>query len=1056
MRTKKKQTEAKKSTQVQKDKDLKTEINEGQSFSASSDVANNDKNMNRSKMTKLKKSKKQPQWWSNFKSLLKRVKWKQVIPPFVLVMAHVTILLAILWSFRYYSIYPSLFGSAVAVILCLMAIIDIIFFVGFNYRDTALKTISTVMAVLLLLGGTVGSYAFAKANKIVNNVLDDGKSDKYETFSGVFVYYPDNPNSEKKNSFSTLKDLTGKSVGMLNETSNGLTYIATDILSKEKVDYGTVFYNTNAELMQALLDGDVDAIVITSAYRSIYKGVEETPGEEGEAEVEEAEVEEEETDVVNTDVINTDENTGDGTDATDGSQIPESTVEESPFTKYLPYLVDFYSFEQELKVDTQRSTKNLSTDPFNVLLIGYSRTDIGSLIGLADSIILATINPQTYEVSMTSIARDSFVPIPCYGDQLDKINSGRSTSRACFIETVEKFMDMDVDYYMELDYLGLVQIVNVIGGIYINNPVSFTLDGIYVPAGDHVFADGQMALQFCRERHHMPNGDFDRQQHQKEVIIEIAKAFIQSGSVALPLKAMEEASEWMSTDMTLSQLTSLFNLLLNTKNFTSLDTFDLVDFQNSRITGYGGIMYYSYSMRLPLWVYLIYQGSYDESVNHINNVMGNYKTITQTKNLEFSLDNEYERPSLFSTDYEHKFVYEPDPMPAYWASLEGMSQSSAQAWASANGVSLSVTTIKSGDAGYNSAYEGLVVSQSPRYGSLVSDYRSGTITVMGPAKIDPEKQVPDFIDHGYKKAVEWAREHGISYSIDFDTDVSGKVGDVVSQSPDAGTSIDRVDTLRLTVKAGIQTIRFSTDHGSAPDSIEIITGDDDVSFRSLSSVTESDGNRYDFVGWFTEKSGGTQVYSSSDVSGNATVYAHWEKYCVNHNWTTVTNPTCGADGVQKCTNCGKTAAIPATGNHSWSDWSQSSAPTCGADGSETRKCSTCGKTESRAIPATGNHSYGDWTQTVAPTCGSSGERAHTCSVCGKTETESIGATGEHTAGEWVTVEEANCEHGTIQEQKCTVCGASLGTRTLEDAWSGSACSTNEGTTEENTEGEGQG
>ena len=949
-----------------------------------SDVARNSNHMNKSKMMKLRKNKKQPQWWNEFKYFLKRVKWKQVIPPFVLVMAHVTILLAILWSFRYYSIYPSLFGSAVAVILCLMAIIDIIFFVGFNYRDTALKIISTVMAVLLLLGGTVGSYAFAKANKIVNNVLDDGKSDKYETFSGVFVYYA---NNEKNNSFTTLKDLTGKSVGMLNETTNGLTYIATDLLSKEKVDYGTVFYNTNAELMQALLDGDVDAIVITSAYRSIYKGVEETPGEEGEAEVEEAEIEEEETDVVNTD-----ENTGDGTDATDGSQIPESTIEESPFTKYLPDLVDFYSFEKELKVDTQRSTKNLSTDPFNVLLIGYSRTDIGSLIGLADSIILATINPQTYEVSMTSIARDSFVPIPCYGDQLDKINSGRSTSRACFIETVEKFMDMDVDYYMELDYLGLVQIVNVIGGIYINNPVSFTLDGIYVPAGDHVFADGQMALQFCRERHHMPNGDFDRQQHQKEVIIEIAKAFIQSGSVALPLKAMEEASEWMSTDMTLSQLTSLFNLLLNTKNFTSLDTFDLVDFQNSRITGYGGIMYYSYSMRLPLWVYLIYQGSYDESVNHINNVMGNYKTINQTKNLEFSLDNEYERPALFSTDYEHKFVYEPDPMPAYWISLEGMSQSSAQAWASANGVSLSVTTIKSGDAGYNSAYEGLVVSQSPRYGSLVSDYRSGTITVMGPAKIDPEKQVPDFIDHGYKKAVEWAKEHHISYSIDFDTDVSGKVGDVVKQSPEAGISIDRVDTLYLTVKAGIQTIKFSTDHGSAPDSIEIITGDDDVSFKSLSSVTESDGNRYDFIGWFTEKSGGTQVYSSSDVSGNATVYAHWEKYCVNHSWVTVTPATCGADGVQRCSNCGKEAAIPATGNHNWGKWSIKD-PTCDTDGYKERACTNanCNKTEKETIPALG-HDYKE-TSRSNPTCTEDGSVSYQCSRCNKENSEVLGALG---------------------------------------------------------------
>ncbi|MBQ5444414.1 MAG: LCP family protein, partial [Erysipelotrichaceae bacterium] len=617
---------------------------------------------------------------------------------------------------------------------------------------------------------------------------------------------------------------------MLNETSNGLTYIATNILTKEKIDYGTVFYNTNAEMMQGLIDGDVDAIVITSAYRSIYKGVEETPEEE---------IVEEETPEVENEVAEGEE---------DSSATPISTTEESPFTKYLPELVDFYSFEEELKMDTQRSTKNISTDPFNVLLIGYSRTDIGSTVGLADSIIVATINPQTYEVSMTSIARDSFVPIPCYGDSLDKINSGRSTSRACFIETVEKFLDMDIDYYMELDYLGLVQIVNVIGGIYINNPVSFTLDGIYVPAGEHVFADGQMALQFCRERHHMPNGDFDRQQHQKEVIIEIAKAFINSGSVALPLKAMEEASEWMSTDLTLSQLTSIFNLLLNTKNYTGLDTFDLVDFKNSRITGYGGIMYYSYSMRLPLWVYLIYQGSYDESVQHINNVMGNYKSVSQSKNFEFSLDEEYERPALYSTEYEHKFVYEPEPMPAYWISLEGMTTSDAKNWASANGISLNVNTIKYGDSNYIRSYEGLVVSQSPRYGSLVSEYPSGTITVMGPAQIDPSKQVPDFIEHNYSKAIAWAKEHNVAYSVDFDLNAEGKIGDVIKQTPDPGTDISTIDKIRLVVVAGMSEIKFDTHGvGTAPDSITVITGDDPITFKSISDPS----GEYQFLGWFT-------------------------------------------------------------------------------------------------------------------------------------------------------------------------------------------------------------
>ena len=858
---------------------------------------------------------------TNKKSLFSGLKGKfnkqqviTIIASIVLVSAHIAILLAILWSWRYYSIQPSLFGSIVGIILCAMCIIDIIFFVGFSHKDTAMKIISSVMAVLLLVGGTVGSYALARANNIVDNVLDDGKSDKYETFSGVFVYYTQN-----KGRFSTLKDLSGKSIGMLNETSAGLTSIATNLLAKEKVDYGTVYYKTNAELLQALLDGDVDAIVITSAYRSIYKGVENTPSQEAEGT---QEVQEEET--VDEELAYEE---ADATEEGDDSTIITANGEESPFAKYLPDLVDFYSFEEEVKIDSQRSTKNLSTDPFNVLLIGYSRTDIGSSVGLADSIILATINPQTYEVSMTSIARDSFVPIPCYGNEYDKINSGRSTSRACFIETVEQFMNMDIDYYMELDYYGLVAIVNAIGGIYINNPVEFVLDGIYVPAGDHIFADGQMALQFCRERHHMPNGDFDRQQHQKEVIIEVARKFIESGSVSLALKAMDEASEWMSTDLTLNQLTSIFNLLLNTKNYTGLNTFDLVDFQNSRITGYGGLMYYSYSMRLPLWVYLIYEGSYNESVNHINNVMGNYKTISQTKNFEFSLDDEYVRPVLFSSEYEHKYLYEPDPMPAYWAQLEGVSTSEAQKWASANGVSLNINTIKYNDANYDKAYEGLVVSQSPRYGSLISEYKSGTVTVMGPSQIDPNKQVPDFIEHSYSKAIAWAKEHGIPYSIDFNTDIEGKVGDVIKQTPEAGTDISRVEKLKLVVKAGKQTIRFDANgHGSAPNPIVIITGDPDVTFKSLAAVTEG-GIKYEFMGWYTDKTAGEKVTSTADVGGDVTLYARWAKADeVKYTYSFVVDGNVIDSGTVKSGEAPVAPANPSKEGYSFAGWSPSVGP----------------------------------------------------------------------------------------------------------------------------------
>ena len=58
----------------------------------------------------------------------------------------------------------------------------------------------------------------------------------------------------------------------------------------------------------------------------------------------------------------------------------------------------------------------------------------------------------------------------------------------------------------------------------------------------------------------------------------IAKKLIESGDASRGLTIMNGISEWFSTDFTFQELSSVFNLLLKTKNYTSLDTFDLVDF----------------------------------------------------------------------------------------------------------------------------------------------------------------------------------------------------------------------------------------------------------------------------------------------------------------------------------------------------------------------------------------------------------------------------------------------------------------------------------------------
>ncbi len=826
------------------------------------------------------------------------------------VLCHIGIIAFIVLSFRYYSIYPSIFASLAAIVLLVMIITDIILFIGLNTKDKGLRITNIVLSVLLIAGSVFGSFYITKVNSAVEGILD-GSKDSYETVSGVFVSY--------KTEYGSLENMNATKVGYLEENTEGVASVGLKLLDDAKIDYAPIPYNSYKEIFQSLLDHDIDVGIMLNGYRSMFAN---------------------------------DENMN--------------------YAQHMDDMVDNYTFEQQVKVNSSKSTKNISTEPFNVLLIGWSRVELGSSVGLADAIILATVNPQTYTVSMMSIARDSFVPISCYGGSYDKINSGRSTSRACFIETVEDFINtgntgehIDIDFYMEADYDAIIRIVDRIDGIDIYNPVEFTLDGVYVPQG-YVHANGVQALEFCRERHHMPNGDFDRQQHQKEVIMAIARKMITSGDLSVALYAMQGAGDQMSTDLTLSQLTSLFNMLLNTKNYTGLDTFDLVDFQTLRITGYGGIMYYSYSMRLPLWVYLIYQGSFDESMAHVKEAMGQYDRISQENSFAFSARNPYVRPAFYSTEYEQKFMFEPDPMPPYWATLEGMPYADAMQWAAENGVGLSVSFITAGDPRYDATQDGMVVEQTPRHGALISEYPTGSIVVMGTGELDESKQVPNFVGKSYYSAIEWANRYGVRYSYTWDNDGSAAPGTVISQSHSAYTPISEVGTFTFVVKNGSYKVQFNNNGKGtfSHDPVTIRMSDEETVYFSSGSYLPGDvtaavgdpGDYYKFVGWFTNASGGDQITNSDQISADTTLYAHWELICNHSNATDeITQPaTCSAVGIRTwtCPKCSYswTEEISKL-DHTWGEWIEDLAPQIGVKGSRHRECSVCHAIETEEIPA---------------------------------------------------------------------------------------------------------
>ena len=897
-----------------------------------------------------------------------------LVSTIIVALAHVFLIMAIMLAYRYFAIYPSLIASIVGIVVCVVVIVDIVFFVGLRYKDMVLKSVGLVLAVFIFLGSAFGAFYVNKVNKTLGTVIDtgngsSGKNDKItETVNGAFAV-----RGENSSKYIGLKSFSGKKVGYVAETTEGVATVGQQLLKDEGVDFAAVEYSTNDEMVTDLYDGKIDAIIILDGYKSLYSKTAESGG------------------VDLSGMVNT--------------------------------FYDVQTFEKEIEIKNTGTTVNISTDPFNILLIGYSRTEIGSPIGLADAIIVASVNPKTYTVSMMSIARDSYVPISCYGGTKDKINSARGTSRACFIETVENYTNMKMDFYMEADYEAVVGVVEALGGIWINNPVSFNLDGIDVPAGSYT-ATGWQVLEFCRERHHMPNGDFDRQQHQKEVIIAIAEKLIKSGDITLFLNAIEAAGDKFSTNLTLNQLTGMFNMILNTKNYTGLKVSSLIDFQQLRLTGYAS-WYYNYSMNLPLWIYKIYDGSYEEAMGHAHNILGmDINTSDQVYSFDFDVNNPYERPKLYQNYYDEEHVDE--PMPAYYPNLTGMLYADAMAWAKENNITLDVTFIDKDDPGYNSDTHGYVVAQNPRYGMLLSDYPTAYITVMGDGTSNVVGQLLDYEGMHYEDVEKWAQENGYRYAL-------RRYYKTADELDEDMNNIVYVIDVDQDEEGDILKIRFNTICEGTIENNEckILKAENYVGSLQKSNFTK-DGIDYvisrDQV--TNDSSKDNIVYKQDAISGK-TVTLHTYKYEAathTHSYTsTVTKEaTCAEEGVRTYTcSCGSTyteaipkltegcVVNPPAHEHTWVEASRTAA-TCTEKGSIHYTCTGCDQTKDDEIPVdSSNHDY--VLQSDSATCGQDGVKTYKCSRCGDIKEETSPATGNHNYQEVVV--------DGVTKRQCSVCGA---------------------------------
>jgi len=194
----------------------------------------------------------------------------------------------------------------------------------------------------------------------------------------------------------------------------------------------------------------------------------------------------------------------------------------------------YYQVDQTVK-KIQSPVKNTGDKvveeqkPVSVLLLGVDQRP--GERGRSDSIMVMTLNPTRNESRLISIPRDTKVDIVGKGTN-DKINHAYSFGGPeMAIKTVEKFLNIPINYYAEINMEGFTSLVDAVGGVTVNNDIDFTVSGTHFPIGK-VNLDGKSALKFTRMRYEDPRGDFGRQMRQREVIAQVANKLSSDVSVS--------------------------------------------------------------------------------------------------------------------------------------------------------------------------------------------------------------------------------------------------------------------------------------------------------------------------------------------------------------------------------------------------------------------------------------------------------------------------------------------------------------------------------------------
>ncbi len=315
----------------------------------------------------------------------------------------------------------------------------------------------------------------------------------------------------------------------------------------------------------------------------------------------------------------------------------------SKITSFLDGIsADSTETESPESIEITRQIEDL--EPFSALILGLDAEDEGA--SRSDTIIAMTVNPDEESVKMVSIPRDTLVTLP--NGQLEKINAAHATgdfntphSHAMNAkEAVSDFLNIPIEFYATLDFNGLVELVDAVGGITVDAEFAFNQSD-YINRGETIeiqegrqTLNGAEALGYARMRKQDPRGDFGRQERQREVIVEVLNELVSMNTITNLSKILNAIQPYLNTNATSKQMLAIAS------NYTKV----LNEVEQLELDGYSGEEYFPhYGHNVYVWE------PYEESLNDVQLELRKHLELDTDEYIDIQPDIEHAHSSKADT-----------------------------------------------------------------------------------------------------------------------------------------------------------------------------------------------------------------------------------------------------------------------------------------------------------------------------------------------------------------------------------------------------------------------